>query len=620
MDKAFELLQKFLKRFEEQTDFQSQVLSSILHQSRLSILLLEQLSKNVCKSSQEVCLQTQIQEELLEKVEALLGIYKSSHPGEALNFLEIKKLRKELEECCKEEKEDKYKDCYSLEKAGENKHEGKADARHAKVKSKYVEGAPYKPDDCGCADKEVENDEMEFRQRKVPTGAFKGYLLLNKSIQPLSFKDGGALDDNPDPVIFGKYQNVGTVVNPLATNNAADICGSDTERVVLLGGNRYLSYSTDGGSTFTRIDPKTIFPNDAGGFCCDQVIQYVPSIDRFIWLLQYFKGADGKNIERLAAASPEQIISSNCTAWTYWDLTSDTFGLGANWMDFPDMSVGNNSLYISFDEVNVGLMVLKIPLNEIRDGSTINFSYTDPANGANVVLCHITQNTADEVFWAGHKDNSTMQVFSWREDSGTYFWRDVSVRNWPNNAISSVTPSGTDWLSTWAGTNIIGATRKGDELWFAWTASSGDGGHGGFNYPHPHVQIAKIRKNDFTLIDQPQIWNNDHAYAYPTLITNLRNEVASGVAWGGNLYEANSAFGIIGDYVVYYNESSTTSHNRWGDYITVRQSSPDHNLFAGFGYAILLDTTTPNTLGYYYDPFYVQFGRKSLFSQIDIIR
>src|SRR6516165_10267362 len=49
-----------------------------------------------------------------------------------------------------------------------------------------------------------------------------------------------------------------------------------------LRANNRAAFSTDGGSTFKILDPTTIFTNDAVGFCCDQIIQYAPSIGRFI--------------------------------------------------------------------------------------------------------------------------------------------------------------------------------------------------------------------------------------------------------------------------------------------------------------------------------------------------
>ena len=47
-----------------------------------------------------------------------------------------------------------------------------------------------------------------------------------------------------------------------------------------------------------------------------------------------------------------------------------------------------------------------------------------------------------------------------------------------------------------------------------------------------------------------------------------------------------------------------------GDYVTARQASPQTGMFAGFGYAILKDTTA--AAGYRFDPFYILFGRNSV--------
>ena len=234
-----------------------------------------------------------------------------------------------------------------------------------------------------------------------------------------------------------------------ASTNAADISGAKGGTVVLLSGNWYIDYSTDSGATFTTLNPTTIFPNTlAGGFCCDQVLQYAPQIDRFLWLLQYQSGGTGANAYRLAMASPQDVINSNCTAWTYWDLTSASFGIGTDWMDYPSMSLGDGEVYFSFDVLDTtadgvadnGLVVVRLSLAEIAAGGTINFRFTTPADSAVAWGSGVSQDTGNEVFWAGHVDNSTLRVFSWRNDSTTYFWRDVEVRNWPNGTLSSSGP------------------------------------------------------------------------------------------------------------------------------------------------------------------------------------
>ena len=63
-------------------------------------------------------------------------------------------------------------------------------------------------------------------------------------------------------------------------------------------------------------------------------MQYVPSIDRFIWLLQ------GNGGQRIASASPADIISSGGKAWTYWNFTPGALGQPAGFgFDYPDLSV-----------------------------------------------------------------------------------------------------------------------------------------------------------------------------------------------------------------------------------------------------------------------------------------
>jgi hypothetical protein len=255
--------------------------------------------------------------------------------------------------------------------------------------------------------------------------------------------------------------------------------------------------------------------------------------------------------------------------------------------------------------------VVRIPLNEIQQSTSINYRFTSPGDSLVAWGSNVSQNTGDEVFWAGHVDNSTIRVFSMHESSTSYFWRDVDVNNWAQNTLSSLGPNNNNWFG-WGFPNnaVIGITRRQNELWLAWTASNGDGGFGGFNFPHPHVQLVKIAINSYTLLEQMQVWNPDLAFGYPSLATNSDNEVGIALGWGGggNLH-ANSAVGIIGDFVVWYRDGSTWTHTRWGDYVSVRQAFPDRRMFAGFGYVTIQDGTT--TAGHRFDPYYVLFGRES---------
>lgn len=382
--------------------------------------------------------------------------------------------------------------------------------------------------------------------------------------------------------------------------------------VVFVTANWTAAYSTD-GINFTQLDPTTIFPNDAVGFCCDQIVQYVPSIDRFFWLLQ-------GNGYRLAMASPQQIIESGGTAWTYWNLTPQVFGEKHNVVfDYPDLSVGNNSLYLSWDG-NGGFQVARVPLtgtNSLQGAGTITIGFTHPEDAPMAWGSHLTQNTGDEIFWAGHNNNSNMRIFSLREDSDTYFWRDRDVSTWANNAPTSLTPDGQDWLAknfngpggnSFPRNGVIGTTRVGNQVWFAWTAGTDS------NFQQPHVEMVTFdRGADFAKSGQVQIWNNDYAFAYPALATNAcTQEVGLSFEYGGNgKYYENHVVGFWGDFIAYITTGSDVGTTRFGDYVTIRQAPGTEtnpgNLFAAFGYG--LNNVPPPGAGVNVDVRYVLFGR-----------
>jgi hypothetical protein len=604
---------------------QNELLAVVSRKIETAICVLEQISKQTCETLNEAHQQTALQAALVECKEIC------SPPHGAIHACGKTHPESLPEPPCHSEPEHRrpyceYEPCKPKEEEG-----GTAISLTGSAPPQRVFGAPFPPAIRTDAPDDYAN---EFPAPEVPRGPFRGFLTPGQNVRPLVINSGDAgSGDNPDPVVFGRYTNYGKVASPLSTV-AADISGAESGSIVLATGNWYAAYSTDGGATFTSVDPTTIFDNTAdGGFCCDQIVQYVPSIDRFIWLMQFNTGGNGKNRLRIAAASPETVSTSKCTSWTYWDLTSDALGIVTtaadaalsppiHWLDYPNMSVGSNSLYISVDNVGNGgasppaggRIIVRVPLSEIAAGSTINFRYTDWAKSGNAYAGHVTQNTGDEAYWAGNKNNSTLQVFNWNEDSTSYSWRDVGVNNWPNGTLTSIAKNGSDWLTKAASFprfGIIGATRRGNEIWFAWTASNGTGANGGFNFPNANVQVVKIDPtNGYKRLDQFAIWNNDYAFAYPALATNDRNEVGIALGWGGKTFNADSAVGILGDFIVWYPESSTLSTTRWGDFVTARQASPQTSLFAGFGYAILQDTTT--AAGVRFDPFYILFGRNSI--------
>ena len=478
-------------------------------------------------------------------------------------------------------------------------------------------------------------DYNKDHPRIVPTGPQRGTLAPtvqgSKLLQIQKQKPAGGAGD---PVVVTQYNpqgtsaSVGTPPDPNAARNG---------NVIMLSYNTRVMLSTNGGTSYTELDPTTIFPsgptNDAAGnpldkgLCCDQIIRYAPQIDRFVWLMQFCGTGTGGcltgiNKVRIASASTQDVLNgAGATGWTYWDLASATFNLGTTTMDYPDLSVGDNFLYYSADAVSQGLLVVRIPLNEIRDSQTINMGYTSPSDGtktdgSTAYGSHISQNPGDTVFWAGSPKNTQLRVFSMAEGSNQYSSRDIDIDSWPNGTITLNAPDGVDNFSFgWPGNAITGATRRTNtEVWFAWNTSSNT------NFKNAHVEVVEINTSNFTKIAQWQIWNNDYAFVDPYLATNANSEVGIALAWGaafttpGTGNYMSHAVGILGDFIVWYPELSTASpvasQIRLGDYFSVSRNPSNSLLYDASGYAVLKQPA-PAT-GWYFDPYYIQFGRDSV--------
>jgi hypothetical protein len=458
---------------------------------------------------------------------------------------------------------------------------GSARLKTIEARPRKVEGAPY-PEFRPKPDIDVNRSEWT-----VPTGPF----VAGKPTPTSTGAEKAPIGD-PPAIDFVSNDSLGVsgasgVAEPSGSTNAGGI--------IFTSANWLAAYSVNGGNAFTQLKPTTIFPNDAVGYCCDQIVQYAPSIDRFIWLLQ------GNGV-RLAVATPADVKNSGGTAWTYWDLTPDLFG--ATGFDYPDLSIGDNYLYMSWNAYAAisGHMVARTSLAGLQSGGTITIEFTNPADGPMAWFAHLVQNTGNEIFWAGHNNTSNMRVFSLAENSNTYFWRDIGIASWTNSGFVSNTPDNQNWLGEVkaAGTWIAGGTRAGNDVWFAWTAGQDN------NFRQAHVNLVALnRSNNFNVDQQVQIWNNDYAFGYPALSTNAcTGEVGLSLEYGGNGHYEDHVVGFWGDFLVYITTASNTGSSRFGDYVTLRQAPPTNanpgNLFNAYGYGITGGKT---------DIHYVLFGR-----------
>ena len=261
------------------------------------------------------------------------------------------------------------------------------------------------------------------------------------------FRSGpGPSGGSQEPVSFRTFTNgsVAQVVWP------PDMSGAKGGDVVLMSGNLWLKLSVDGGKIFTDLDFTKLFAADTtyGGWAGDQVIHYVPAIDCFVLYVQSSAGTganSSKSVVKVAIASPADLkkFKGLKPAWSrQWDFTSDTFALGNLWLDFPDISYGDGSLYLNTNlfarSTNSsgktiywfsGKLFFELPLKEMR---AVPLSFQFAVLNDQLTFSSPMQNIGDTNYWAAHVDNATMRIYSSKGTASDYQWRERKVgANWP---------------------------------------------------------------------------------------------------------------------------------------------------------------------------------------------
>jgi hypothetical protein len=362
-------------------------------------------------------------------------------------------------------------------------------------------------------------------------------------------------------------------------------------QVVLYTGNWYAARSIDGGQTFQYIDPFSAFPNPPNlGFCCDQVVNYIASIDTFVWLLQYGPqaGPDADNLQRLAFAKSADVQAGR---WRLFDITTQTLGVPGQFLDFPDLAVGANSLYVTTNIFtpqgqSAGAAVVRIPIAGIDGGQPA----AQPFVSQDLNSFRVAQNCKTTAFFAAHADTSTLSVFTWPEADAQPAPTNIGVPRWiGGQGYRSRTPDGGRWLDR-VDPRITGAVlltdavSGDDEVWFAWSVDAGSN-----QRPNPFVQIARIDATNLTLLDNPNVFDTDSAIAYGSLCSNVNNEVAISYMIGGGSRFPSHMVGLLTgsrkDTLIVVGDRGPAD-SQWGDYLTVRPVFPDRKLFAATGYTM----------------------------------
>jgi hypothetical protein len=455
---------------------------------------------------------------------------------------------------------------------------------------------------------------------------------------------GGSVDITSNPRATG----AGTPPDPNAAASADGVVLSTYN----LPSGAGISYSTDGGTTFTDVNltaavagRASFFPQDDGGLCCDQVVIFVPDPNRplFVWLLQYqpvtacatncgppvaanatFRITQTNRL-RVAWATPADIRTNFNSAWTWADLTATALGATASeWVDYPDLAWSANFVYVMVDHGNstpgkvfIGRrLAARLSLADMRSGSgTLNWDHVELTGSNGLNKSHFVQQAPNTMVVGSLDNSSTLRIFTLDDNSNTLNNTTVTLNNGIKTAYSSIAPDGIDWLAVSFPGNITGAVYRNrilfqqppqDEYIFAFDAGADPPGR-----PQAFVRLETLARsgNNFTVVEEYDIFNTDRAFAMAALArdnTFVTPIVGFTIAMGGGTFGyPQMAVGWQYLFTVYQvtNSNATQSFrsatgaivSRFGDYLSARwiDGTPGGTDFAAQVYDVILNPVPP---------------------------
>jgi len=377
-------------------------------------------------------------------------------------------------------------------------------------------------------------------------------------------------------------------------------------------GNTYGALSKDSGMTWTHVNPFTLFPAVDGGVCCDQRVLSHPGSGLVLWYIQYrFSATTNTGGFRLAwARSRDQLRASN---WSSVYFSATAFGFPGNFLDFPDIAVSNEFVYLATNVFTGGgayqnSLVIRIATSNLVAGGNISAAFyrrsggSGPMGGGASYRFTQTYNGAPSttMFWASHNSTSSLRIFAWG-DTATARAGDVdrTIPTWTSGAGSAPGPDGRDWIGFddhRIATGYINPLFS--EGAFLWTSNSNGGSR-----PQSYVRVQVFNPGDRSIRATEDVFSLTLDFAYPAVSINRIGHAGMVVSGGSSTtnvttfamlvdnyfgtFAGNTIFSIAGG-------SNGAPSNRWGDYHSVVANSVEPKTFIGTGQVMSGGTAAAN--------------------------
>ncbi|HEV8420449.1 MAG TPA: hypothetical protein VGR13_03735, partial [Actinomycetota bacterium] len=286
--------------------------------------------------------------------------------------------------------------------------------------------------------------------------------------------------------------------------------------------NWYAHRSTDGGQTWTGIDPFVGFPD----FCCDQEAIYSTGRNVLIWERMGLVPVGGtENVIKLGAST------NGGASFCNFDITPGQIGESNAWHDYPHLAVTNRYLWMTtnlFDLTDTWIksVIMRFPLSVLSTCGSLNYS-TWSTNA--VFTITPAQGALYTQFFVSHLDTNTERIFYIYQGSGSLLFTDTDVPAW------TATPRGSAHCPILGGSNPCARTDdrvssvfvrrlNGQywQLWEFWNVAEGGG------FPLPYVNAATFGTS-LNYIARPNLWSAGTAYAYASGVESERGDVGLNV-------------------------------------------------------------------------------------------
>ncbi len=457
----------------------------------------------------------------------------------------------------------------------------------------------------------VSAEEKKLREEILKKTHLPGPLLqheLNPQENIFASPSGASGVTNPESAsgnftIF-KNSTLTAAIPGESKSTVNEPSSANSGSYVFYTGNWYAARSTDGGSTFSYIDPYADMPS----FCCDQDVLYEQSRDIFIWYRQGVADTNGVNFFRLGVSNDK-----GATWYFYNFYPTDVNNTWTNqWWDYPRLALSNNYLYIApnmFDKSDTWTrtVLLRFPIDALKAHADFNFDYIPWTSNFNFAP---VSGAASTMYWGTHQSTSTFRLFSWDESSTGFNFYDRTIPAWtyqPNVNYSCPGPDGYNWCAR-SDERVISGWVANGTIGFFWNVMQGNG------FPYPYINAATFKESDTSYSGRPYIWNSTYAFMYGDAAPDSRSHLGISLSWGGGSYYPSHAVGIDDDYngapPPWELVKTTTGTNgpgdsQWGDYVRARVYYPSGLLWTATGYT-LQGGSTGNSV----DPRYIVFGRE----------